>query len=118
MIEIELAHHVPLIGRPLRWGVRRNFCGVILEGQSLYLIHSQRTRVETSVLIPRFFRWVIFWIAPAKLHRDLCADSRPRQTVSVNLGGDRAPVDINLHSSCAAGAIVSKEDMFPRAVSE
>src|SRR5260221_2875099 len=116
MIEIELAHHVPLVCCPLRRGMRSNFGGIVFEWKAPDIIGTQNPRIEPNILIPCFFRGMLFGIAPSQLHGSRSSDGRVRDVVRNYLGRNLSTIDIYLHSRSSARAVVSEKNMFPCAV--
>src|ERR1700758_5311474 len=116
MIEVELAHDVPLIRRPLGRRMRCNFGRIILEGKPLDFIWAKSARVQPDVLIAGFLGGMLFRVAPTKLHRRLSADGSTAEVIGEDTTYDRLSIDEDLHSGGATGTIVSEEDMLPGAV--
>src|ERR671922_2003642 len=116
MIKVELAHYVPLVRSPLRRRMRCNLRGIILEWKPCDFVRLQRARIQPKVLIASFFRGMLLWITPTELHRSRGAGGCVRQIVGEHASRNLSAVDVDLHSRCSAGTVVSKEDMPPCAI--
>src|SRR5579862_1042541 len=96
--------------------MRCNFGSVIFEWKPLDFIGTQSPRVEANILVPCLFRWMLFGIAPSKLHWRPGADGRVRDIVGDDPSRDLVAVDENLHARRSARAVVSEKDVLPGAV--
>src|SRR5579864_1788685 len=96
--------------------MRRNFGSIIFEGKPLDFLRAQSPRIEPNILIPCLFRWMLFGIAPSKLHGRRGADGRVRDVVRNDSSRDLVAVDENLHARRSARTVVSEKDVLPGAV--
>src|SRR5579872_934833 len=96
--------------------MRCDFGGVIFEWKPFDFIGAQSPCVEANVLIPGFLRWMLFGIAPSKLHWRLGANGRVRDIVGDDPSRDLVAVDEHLQTRRSARTVVSEKDVLPGAV--
>src|SRR5579864_1825132 len=106
MIEVELAHHVPLVRGPLRTGMRRDLRSIVFERKAGDFIGSKGTCVEADVLIAGILRRMLFRVAPPKLHGSLSANRRSVEVIADDTSCDRFPIDEDLDSGSVTGTVV------------
>ena len=116
IVEIEVAHRMPLIRIPLANGRGDHLCGIVFEGEPPCFVRRECARIQPNVLIPRVrtgdasgYRYpscIGAWVRIVDWPRSIDDDA----------GGDRCAIDIDPDPRCLARPIVGKEHMLPVAV--